>query len=634
MTKTSADSADFNSKNSPNLSLIVKSIDEKSLSWAKDLHDSGKIYVLYGALDGLSLSYSMYKYFFDVIFGPLGKSSSDIMHEWLESPGGIAAAAASSISLIVFAMLANHFKDDDSNKLKRYIAISWPYIRTGMKGLKNAYKGMRSTIQVLDVLSGQKLDSLIVPMGVALGVLSLVNRLASQYLITQRKKMMKNNVNILDKVLNANSLTSKKILKKRGRIARQSANTRRLLYLSATYGGIIDGLYLYVGVVTLCPLSFPLFVTMTAFCLLYVAVCVAIRIFEEYDYQRKLLITEAKIESALYSKEIDAFFAEHPDFIMNRGTAESKALDKQLNDLIKEYEKNRNKLQELTKFSYTMALFLGLRNGLAAYGAAASAMFAVGTILSLASVAFPPAFLITCICVGLALLIAFAAHTLMMAHKKQVKESNPTSDVTDIDLKIQAIKKEVKEINPQEKPLNFFPEWFENIRSFFSGMGKGSKAVDFTMNPMQERNDAGHYQDTPIMLGVTVVSSLLHALILTLRAHARGFGKPPIDAVAPKETQTGTSQTSPLGESEGSKLPDSPPAPRVTPSKPFFSTKQSNQLSFFKLKPPGKTRHLSTSAPIYHPHTLFQKPYDLSKSLDGLTKPLFPKEEPASIVYE
>ena len=54
----------------------------------------------------------------------------------------------SSILLIVFSTLANHFNDEDANLIKRYITILWPYCRDTMKALKNAYKGVRSTFRL------------------------------------------------------------------------------------------------------------------------------------------------------------------------------------------------------------------------------------------------------------------------------------------------------------------------------------------------------------------------------------------------------------------------------------------------------------------------------------------------------
>jgi hypothetical protein len=82
-------------------------LDAQSRLLAKQLHESGQIYVLYGLLDGLNLSYSILKSLFDVVLTNSNVSSSDVMHEWTLTPQGILVAATESITLIVFTMLAN-----------------------------------------------------------------------------------------------------------------------------------------------------------------------------------------------------------------------------------------------------------------------------------------------------------------------------------------------------------------------------------------------------------------------------------------------------------------------------------------------------------------------------------------------
>ncbi|WP_065620188.1 hypothetical protein [Legionella jamestowniensis] len=551
-------------------------MDAQSRLIAKRLHELRIVYAMFGALDGLSLSYSMIKYTFDLLYGNGNLSTSDLMHEWMLTPEGIAAAATSTVTLVVFAMLANHFKDDDANKFKSFLATVWPYCRDTMKGLKNAYKGFRSAAQVINLIGGQNLNFMIVPAGLLLGVLSAANRMWFRYHVNTRKDMMKANARLLEQIKNSDILSLAEIEEKRDDIKRQSMALRRQMLLSAAYGGIVDGLYLYVGVLSLCALAPPVFLAMTVFCAIYFIACIATRVYEEYDFQRRLVITQAKIDLALCGKELETKFLK---LVQSGGTISYQGqleLFEDITSLRDAFEKKRAYLRELSTLSYSSALLAGMKNGLAAYGALASLIFAVATIIVLASASFPPALLITCICMGMGLLIAFTAHSLIHAHRHQIKQevetiNNPHDQnlneiLTLLKQSKDRIKEKIAELKPEKiktaitdgmavdpSPQFFFQEWFEVVRSFFSGLGKGSKAVDFTMNSFQERGADGHYHDTPIMLGLTVLSALVHGTALALRAQARGFGKDPIDSVPSTVNASetgGTVTTSPIGESD------------------------------------------------------------------------------------
>ncbi|ASQ44671.1 hypothetical protein [Legionella clemsonensis] len=546
---------------SSSIYLIAGRMDAQSRLMAKRLHELRIVYAIYGALDGLSLSYSMIKYTFDLLYGNGNVSTSDLMHEWMLTPEGIAAAATSTITLVVFAMLANHFQDDDANKFKSYLATVWPYCRDTMKGLKNAYKGFRSAVQVIDLIGGQNLNFMIVPMGLLLGVLSAANRIWFRYQVNIRKDMMKANAKLLDAIKNSDNLSLAEIEQKHSETKSQSMTLRRQMLLSAAYGGVVDGLYLYVGVLSLCALAPQVFLAMTVFCAVYFIACIATRIYEEYDFQRRLVITQAKIDLALCGKKLEVEFLN----LMKSGErigyeeqkklfAEQKKLFTEINHLYETFEKKRAYLRELSTLSYSSAFLAGMKNGLAAYGALASLIFGVATILVLASASFPPFLLITCISMGMGFLIAFIAHSLIHAHRHQIKQEAETihnphnQQLNEILVSLKQandqVKEQIAELKPEKiktaitdgmvvdpSPQFFFQEWFEVVRSFFSGLGKGSKAVDFTMNSFQERGADGHYHDTPIMVGITALSALVHGIALALRAQARGFGKDPIDKV-------------------------------------------------------------------------------------------------------
>ena len=84
------------------------SVDEtlaaKNRRLAKKLNALGIVHGLYGGLDGLSLSYSMVKYGFDLLYTDTSLSSSDLMHDWMMTPEGFAAAFVESAFIVSFSL--------------------------------------------------------------------------------------------------------------------------------------------------------------------------------------------------------------------------------------------------------------------------------------------------------------------------------------------------------------------------------------------------------------------------------------------------------------------------------------------------------------------------------------------------
>ena len=82
---------------------------------AKELNDAKWVYGLYGAMDGLSTSFSMIKYLFDVYYTNIGSSSSsssDALHNWSITPVGIAFMTLESVALIGCSVIGNTVDDD------------------------------------------------------------------------------------------------------------------------------------------------------------------------------------------------------------------------------------------------------------------------------------------------------------------------------------------------------------------------------------------------------------------------------------------------------------------------------------------------------------------------------------------
>lgn len=539
-------------------------LDAKNRLIAKALHETTYVYALYGALDGMSLSYSMVKYLFDMRYTAQRVNTSDLMHEWIQTPAGFAAVVAESVILFSVSILANVLSENKDalkqSALKKNIVSSWPYMRDVLKGLKNGYKGVRSSAQVVNMFTDSDLKHLIFPAGLVLGVLAAGNRVWYRRMRNTRKSMMSDNDELFDKILKARCLDTELRNDVLGKFKTQIEfleSIKYTSYLSQLYGGIVDGLYMYMGVMGLATLSPAVSAAMALSCVLYVAMCIVTRIYEEYDYQRLLRASQGKIELAIYEKESGLAFDKLQETFRASGEeglkGQKDAYDGFMAKIV-EFEKKRIKQRELLTLSYSSAALSGLKDGMAAYGVVASFTFATAAVYAIYSTAFPTAFLIASTISGLGLLVGFMAIALytnhlhiraqreadapskkkeqeMTSHEKFTKfleDIKKTKEKNSDILKFEStdVKKRIfhgMELDPS--PQFFFQEWCEVFRSFFSGVAKGQKSVDYTLNRFQEADANGHYRDTPAMLSLSVASSIVYTIVFALRAHARGFGR-------------------------------------------------------------------------------------------------------------
>lgn len=229
---------------------IAGRIDAQSRILAEELDKNRLAYYAYSVLDPLSSSYSMFKYFFDVYFA----GSTDEMHEFMLSPAGIVGITLESLFLVSFSFLACHFDKEKEDNYKKLIADAWPYFRDVLKGLKNAYKGWRSAVVAMNLLGMVDASSLILPVGLVLGVIGAANRYLIRYLREARKDMMVHNRKLFLALAKLPSLTKDGLdnfYKEHGEIDYQTEMDKEIGFLSAGIAGLIDGLYLYVGVLTL-----------------------------------------------------------------------------------------------------------------------------------------------------------------------------------------------------------------------------------------------------------------------------------------------------------------------------------------------------------------------------------------------
>ena len=166
-------------------------------------------------------------------------------------------------------------------------------------------------------------------------------------------------------------------------LQQQSLTVRGFGLLSQAYSGVIDGLYLYMGALGLAVLAPQVFLAMTVCSVIFTVTCIGTRMYEEYDYQRKLIRTQEEVKLALCGKEVEILFAklqvlseqigeagsDIKDADLVRQTAITDALYKKAD----EFESQRKLLSSKVVLSDASATLAGLKNGLAAYGASSIA---------------------------------------------------------------------------------------------------------------------------------------------------------------------------------------------------------------------------------------------------------------------
>lgn len=533
---------------------IAGRIDAQSRLLAQKLDKNRYIYHGFAILDSLSSSYSMFKYFFEVC---MPNNDPDSMHEFLTSPQGIAAISAEALFLVSFSFLASVYDKEENNSVKKFIASAWPYFRDVMKGLKNAYKGWKSLVQILGTISGADLKYMIIPVGLVLGVFAAVNRLWLRSMVEARKKQMDANKELLIEIqqLNVNAFTPLDREYYLSRIAYQENEERVHAYLAVAAGGLLDGLYLYIGVASLSVFAPPLFIAMSVLSAFYTLSCVITRLYEEYDFQLRLMITQTKCKLGLVTKEMEISYAklltlEGKTEKIPQDIDEIKRLKAELCGIIKSFEDLRQTLKEQSTHSYLTAGLLGMKYGLYAYGVLTSVLFMVASVFVITATAFPPALLAAFIISGLVLMAGFAAYTLrahsqhlqkqkdaeekehpytqLMEMKKNIETEAEDADILTSD-SFGASVKDGLVLDPS--PQFFFQEWFEIFRSLASGISKGKNFSNFAATSLQEADSEGHYHDTPIMGIFAIANAVLFSLVLGLRALARGLGRPPLGQV-------------------------------------------------------------------------------------------------------
>ncbi|BCA93832.1 hypothetical protein TUM19329_01930 [Legionella antarctica] len=523
---------------------IAGRIDAEIRIFSKQLDTNRSVYYGYAVLDSLSSSSSMFKYFTDVF---LSNTSNDEMHDLMMSPGGIIGISLETLFLVGFSVLAAKFDKETEDNYKKWIATAWPYFRDVMKGLKNAYKGWRSAVVAANLLGGINMNYLIAPVGLVLGVFAAANRFWFRSMFELRKVMIVANEQLRKEVKRLLSLTHDERKFYLRQIKYQTEEMRIQAFFSVGIGGFLDGLYLYFGVLSLAVLSPPLLVFMVVMCSVYTVACIITRVYEEYDNQLKLELTQTKCKIELIAKETETAYSKL--LLLQKKVNKSgadivrlKLLKAEIHALLTKFDKQRVLLSKKSTHTYFSATLQGLKHGLYAYGALASVLFLTGSILTLSGVVFPPALLIICASLGLAFIIGFIIHSLVTnykhLHKEESEIKQPYHQLTELrdKLKLNMETNELLEKNSFRKalddgievaasPQSSIPQRAEAMRSLVSGLGKGQKILGFFGNCLQIADEQGHYHDSELMQVLSLFSAVVCGTTLGLRSIARDFGR-------------------------------------------------------------------------------------------------------------
>lgn len=502
---------------------------------AKWLHKTRAAYYPYALLDGLSLSYSMLKYTFNM----LNINSDVVLHNFMAKPWGITTIVAESLFLMGFSFLACYFDDESDTALKRWIANAWPYVRDVLKAAKNSYKGLKSTFKIAQMLGAQNLSSFLIPVSLIIGVIGALNRVVLRSIRSERKDLQTKNTNLkaeiqaaIDAAQNGKALSLEQLSAFQTSLHYHSLSKQRSAMALSALGAAIDSLYLFAGIITLAPVAASILWPLAIISLIYSVALLVTRLYEEHLYQQKFLKSALDCELLILKQKLKLSLAE-----------QANDKDKILG-LVKQIKDKHQDISKLVESNYSLALLNGMRHGLYAYSAIACGLFLAASLMFVLGTPFPPILMILGAVSGLVAIAAFTLYHLICEYNKQqqalvlTSETQQQPSLDDLEKQIHETENlptiQEFEITLDEMELTlvrdatyqfFIQEWFEVIRSFFSGFSKGQRTVDFTMNPLQELGDDGDYRDTKWMFVFMAISCPVLGLTWGLRALGRGFNK-------------------------------------------------------------------------------------------------------------
>jgi hypothetical protein len=525
-----------------------------------ELDRDRKIYALFG-LTALSDARNIISYLFDIT-NDVGENASDRMHLWLTSPLGLTLAIIESLFLVSLAIIGNYFEETHSNPMIRNIAFFWPFIRDGIKAVKNAYKGARS-ILFFSMAFGAAVTlapHFLLPLGLTMGLTYLTSRIWYRNMCYQRKKMQGYNDDLRTliekyctrdksktfKVINLKKLrkdansecplnaekqqSASKLYEKLKAMAifynddplgvltpsgQDEVNVeviQSLLktpngqlskkgYLSAALNGLFDGLYLFAGLAALCALAPQLLIAVHTVSLLFVALSIVRYLYEEYSFQRKLSASQLKTKISI-------------DTIRLENTRGQQGDEKPIQQEIDLSEKS---LKQISRYHYHNALGESIRDGLGLYSALTGLLIIVNIFMPI-----PVFLLLGTLGMGILAVSSFVIYNTWQTHRH------------------------IQSDNLDKLHENKFPDLAEILRSLFSGFKQGAKQSNFVLNAEQEMNEQGHYQSSDLIDKVALGLGFIISIIYGLKAVAKGFGRSKDELNLPSAVSPSDSENSEL----------------------------------------------------------------------------------------
>ncbi|WED43548.1 hypothetical protein [Legionella cardiaca] len=498
--------------------LPLKRSASQHVKFARKMHEIGCIYALYGILDAEISTYGSMRYFFDVLFA--GQSSSQLIHNWLLTPTGVAVALIESTVFVSLSLLNSTKDDDTKSAFRQTVSSFWPYCRSAISELKKTNRGVGNTLKIATFFSAQNLNHLVMPLGLTFGAVSVLNRIWYQQMHNRRKEMKKRLTTLLQEISELNPTSfgdNDQCLNLEiyyNQIEDQSLVEQKSAYLSAAYTGLAEGLAFYVGILTFVSVTSSAFIPMVTCCVAFAMISIATRIYEEYEHQRSLAVDRLLIQLRLKQKEIETLDIVAGNMDINN---QYEYIFGEIIELSKQLD-----AKAISSFNKTLK---GLKEGLRLYAF-------VNKIILGATVFFstvPAALLIGSIVAGILILLATTIKSVLKQSKPVEQPLNyvvpafsdyPQEHVSQlVDRLIQ-----VHVSASIEKPSSF-RAWFEVTWSFFSGLDKGRKSIGYLlMLALIEMSLHDNYQDSPTVINVSIAVGMVSSLIFALRAHTLNFG--------------------------------------------------------------------------------------------------------------
>lgn len=461
------------------------------------LHENLTVQGGFAALDSFNNFLGALKTGFD--YSSPKFSSGSQMHDFLTSPEGITIQILGSLAFAGYGWIANSNDDKEvAQQVKEEKTLasqallstiqSYDYVRDIIKMICWTQKGVRTVADILiknplispggtkhlsqeaqqlsqsmtDGLSGANISPLCL-FAVTFGALGLLNRVYKRKLDNNRIAWQKKHKKLVENIKAYSAITDtsdnnylsyercQQILACAGGLNDSDDKIeaqdnwgiwgKNWGYASAAFGGTIDGIYMYLGVLTITYALNPyLYLSLLGLSLFYVAVRIITNIQEEKGFQDKLLRTQKEVELALLTRQVylkTLEFNEYLDekinahagdaedykrFISNNAKREHDLSEESI-AVNKRFEDVRQELDKLNETTYVTALFSGLRAGLSFYATFTNILYAVSIIFAIASVTFPPWLLVAGVVSGILCLAVFVTKALLN-HKAWLDHKN------------------------------------------------------------------------------------------------------------------------------------------------------------------------------------------------------------------